>query len=71
MNENTNQFILLGDVIERVSDDLLAFLQVQEATPMLFSVAAASAETFSLHVPSYAAGLEVGQRLKALRGGGQ
>ena len=62
--------IVLDDFGKSLPDTLMAKLQERKvATPMLFSVAAASVEAFSLHVPSYVAGLEVGQRLKALRGG--
>lgn len=63
--------IVLDDFGKSLPDTLMAKLQERKvATPMLFSVAAASTEAFSLHVPSYVAGLEVGQRLKVLRGGG-
>ena len=63
--------IVLDDFGKSLPDTLMAKLQERKvATPMLFSVAAASTEAFSLHVPSYVAGLEVGQRLKAMRGNG-
>lgn len=62
--------IVLDDFGKSLPDTLMAKLQERKvATPMLFSVAAASTEAFFLHVPSYVAGLEVGQRLKVLRGG--
>ena len=65
-----DQNIVLGDFGESLPDTLMAKLQERKVvTPMLFAVAAASAEAFSLHVPSYISGLEVGRRLKALRGG--
>lgn len=68
MSEYVDQFIPLGKLVEHRPDDLLAMLQENQATPMLFT-ARLSVNTFTLHVPSYTAGLEVGQRLKALRGG--
>lgn len=69
MNEVVNQFVLLNGVEEHHSEDLLEKLQKLEEPLMRFALAK-TAKPFSLHISSYTAGVEVGQRLKALQGGG-